>query len=137
LSGSSKAKLQTVKLAVGAVYYADRTYKIKSVPSYLANTSFIKAANDDKINTQNTFLTFKVSRASTVYVAYDPRAKKLPTWLQGFTKVSEQLGIDDPKLAGMNLYKKDYAAGTISVGGNLAGSATGALCQYILIVKEK
>jgi hypothetical protein len=103
----------------------------------LVNASLIKTANDDKVSTLNSFVSFKVSKAATVYIAYDPRASKIPSWLQSFTKVSDKLQINDPKLASMNIYKKEYAAGTVTLGGNMQGSAIGgALCQYVLMVKE-
>ncbi|TWR28871.1 hypothetical protein FPZ43_11410 [Mucilaginibacter pallidiroseus] len=137
LIGYSSVKPQTSRLVTDATYYTDRNYKIKTLPSYLIKSSFIKVANDDKTNKLNTYLSFTLNRATTVFIAYDPRAKTLPTWLQGFTKVKETLGTDDPKLATMDLYKKDFAAGKVNIGGNLSGSATGALYQYLLIFNEK
>jgi len=135
--GYTSDKPQLAKLTVGATYYNDRTYQIKSAPSFLINAQLIKTANDAKVSTLNQFVSFNLSAPATICIAYDPRASKLPTWLQGFTKTTDKLGINDPKLASMNLYKKDYTAGTVTLGGNLSGSAGGALCQYVLMVKAK
>ncbi|MBL4678632.1 MAG: hypothetical protein JKY70_20915 [Mucilaginibacter sp.] len=128
-------KPQSVKVAAGINYYTDRDYQIKSAPGYLLNASLIKTANNDKVSKQNSFLSFKLSKAATVYVAYDPRGARIPTWLQGFTKTADKLGVNDPKIANLTIYKKDYAAGTVTLGGNLAGNALGALCQYAVMVK--
>jgi hypothetical protein len=137
LVGYTTAKPLIAKLAVGNTYYTDRTYQITSIPSYLNKASLIKTANDDKLSKLSTLVSFKLSRPATVYVAYDPRATKIPAWLLNFTKTTDKLGINDPKLATMSIYKKDYEAGTYPLGGNLSGSAVGALCQYILMVIEK
>ena len=135
LLGFTSTKPQLVKVAAGINYYTDRDYQIKSAPSYLLDASLIKTANNDKISKLNSFLSFKVSKAATVYVAYDPRGARIPSWLQGFTKTSDKLGVDDPKIANLTVYKKDYSAGTVTLGANLAGNALGALCQYVVMVK--
>jgi hypothetical protein len=130
-------KTQLSKLTLGATYYADRDYQITSAPDNLINGSLIKTVNNDKVSKLNSYISFTLNRASAVYIAYDPRTTKLPTWLQSWTKVTNTLGINDPKLASMNLYTKDYAAGKVTLGGNMSGSAAGSLCQYILVAKEK
>lgn len=135
LLGYTATKPQASLIALGTTYYTDRIYQIKSIPSYLANASLIKTANNDKTSSLSSFISFNLNRSATVYVAYDPRATKLPTWLQGFTKLTDKFEINDPKLAGFNLYKKDYTAGSVTLGANLSGGATGALCQYVLMVK--
>ncbi|TSD63825.1 hypothetical protein FFF34_014745 [Inquilinus sp. KBS0705] len=136
LTGYSIAKPQTTALATGSTYYTDRTYQIKDIPSYLANALLIKTANDEKASKLNSYVSFNINRAATVYIAYDPRATTLPSWLQSFTKVGGQIGTGDPKLASMNIYKRDYAPGTVILGGNMSGFAAGALCQYFLMVQE-
>lgn len=128
-------KYQLSKLTTGAAYYTDRTYNITSVPSYLVDAPFIQTANDDKISKSNSALTFTLNRATTVYIAYDPRATTLPTWLQGWKKLADKVGINDPKLASFDLYSKDFSAGQVTLGGNMNGAAAGALCQYLVIAK--
>ncbi|TFF30391.1 glycosyl hydrolase [Mucilaginibacter psychrotolerans] len=137
LVGYTSTMPQPETLKLGATYYTDRDYTITSAPAYLINAHLIKTANDDKISKLSSFVSFKISKPATVYVAYDPRATKLPGWLQGFTKATETLGIDDPKLASMDIYQKDYPAGTVLLGANLSDLATGALCQYVIVVREK
>jgi hypothetical protein len=128
-------KYQLSKLAAGAVYYTDRSYDITSAPSYLVNTPFIQTANEDKINKSGSLLSFNLNHAGTVYVAYDPRATTLPTWLKGWQKLTDKIGINDSKISSFTLYSKDFPAGKVTLGGNMTGEATGALCQYIVIAK--
>jgi hypothetical protein len=135
ITATTGKKYQLSKLTSGAVYYTDRTYDITSAPSYLVNAPFIQTANEDKINTSSSLLSFNLNHAGTVYVAYDPRATTLPTWLQGWKKLTDKIGINDSKISSFNLYSKDFPAGKVTLGGNMAGAAAGALCQYIVIAK--
>lgn len=123
------------ELNKGLVYYTDRLYKITSVPSFLVNSSIIKTANDDKLNKTTSAVSFDLSQRATVYIAYDPRATKLPLWLSGWKKLTDRLGVDDPKLTSFSLYSKDFDAGKVTLGGNLASPAVKALCQYIVIAR--
>ncbi|AMR32523.1 hypothetical protein A0256_14360 [Mucilaginibacter sp. PAMC 26640] len=136
ITGNSGSKFQASKLKVESTYYTDRVYKIKSLPTYLANSTLIKTTNDDKFNKQEGYISFKLARPATVYIAYDSRATKIPAWLKEYTKVTDKLGIDDPKVSKLNLYKKDFENGTVALDGNSSGSANGAFCHYVLIIKE-
>jgi hypothetical protein len=135
ITATTGKKYQLSKLTSGAVYYTDRSYDITSAPSYLINAPFIQTANEDKINKSSSVLSFNLNRATTIYVAYDPRATTLPTWLQGWKKLTDKVGINDSKISSFNLYSKDFPAGQVTLGGNMAGAAAGALCQYIVIAK--
>jgi hypothetical protein len=137
LTTATGTKPQLTKLILGANYYTDRDYRITAAPGSILNASLIKTAISDKASTLNSYLSFKLNRASTVYIAYDPRLGTLPTWLQSWTKVADKVGITDPDIKSMNLYAKDYNAGTVTLGGNRSSLATGAFCQYFVILKEK
>jgi N-acetylneuraminic acid mutarotase len=124
------------ELVTGTNYYTDRDYTITSVPTFLINTPFIKTANNDKTLNSSALLTFNLNRAATIYVGYDSRAIKLPAWLSTWTKITDKLMVSDAKLPGFILYTKYFPAGTVSLGGNMASPATGALCQYLVIALE-
>jgi N-acetylneuraminic acid mutarotase len=126
----------TGELIAGTNYYTDRDYIIKSVPAILTNAPFIKIANNDKTLSSSVLLTFNLNRAATIYVSYDSRATMLPAWLSGWKKTTDKLIVSDSKLPGFILYKKYFPAGTVSLGGNMASPATGALCQYLIIALE-
>jgi hypothetical protein len=132
-SGTSRTYSQTT-IATNINYYTDRTYKITSVPSALTGSTLIKTACDDKANTSSN-LSFTLSTAATVYVAYDPRADAIPSWLSTWTKTSYKIGVTDTQISSMNVYSKSYAAGTVTLGANMASPAKDVHCQYIVAVK--
>jgi hypothetical protein len=97
---------------------------------------FIKTPNDDKAVTSSTALSFKLSQSATVYVGYDPLATTLPAWLSNWQKLTDKVGINDPRISYLTLYSKPFPAGTVSLGGNLASPAAGSKNSYIVIVKQ-
>jgi hypothetical protein len=132
---ASGAANQISTLSKGTVYYTDRTYTITSVPDSLANLPMIKTTNADKWNTMASYLTFSLSQSSTVYVAFDPRATGLPTWLKSWQKLKAVIGLNDSKVTQYSLYSKVYPAGTVVLGGANASGAAGVLNQYFVLAK--
>lgn len=124
-------------LTAGATIYSDRTYQATSVPASLNNASFIKTPNDDKANKATSTPSFTLTQAATVYIAYDPRATVLPAWLNGWQKLGSQIGINDPNISGLDLYSKTFAAGKVTLGGNLASPAAGALNMYLIVATSQ
>jgi len=124
-------------LAVDELIYTDRTYKFTSVPAFLNNAPYIKTPNDDKANKSTAALTFNLTKNATVYIGYDPRATTLPAWLSGWQKLTDKLGVDDPNISSLVLYSKTYPAGKVTLGGNLASPAAGALNQYCVVAKAQ
>ena len=124
-------------LQLGDTYYLDRSYTLTSIPSELGSTGeeWIKTRNGDKSNTSTSFLQFNIAQDSTIYVAYDPRATALPTWLTGFTATGLTIGVTDFGMDHFNVYAKDFSAGTVVLGGNNAAGASGVGSMYIVIVK--
>ncbi|WP_162053454.1 malectin domain-containing carbohydrate-binding protein [Pontibacter pamirensis] len=122
-------------LAVGVYHYTDRTFQVTSVPTSLSSVTMIRTANDDKTNNSSSLLSFNLSQEATVYVAYDPRATALPTWLSGWQKLSDRVGVNDSKISYMNLYSKSFPAGTVTLGGNMQSPAAGAQNNYFVIAK--
>ncbi len=118
-------------LTIGALVYIDRGFTVSSVPTGLAGLAFIKTANDDKLRTEENFLSFSVNQGVTVFVAYDSRAVSLPNWLSGWTDANETLGTTD---VGLNLYSRDFAAGPVTLGANSAAGSSGAGSNYSVIV---
>ncbi|WP_347160005.1 Ig-like domain-containing protein [Pontibacter chitinilyticus] len=136
ITASTGSSYTLVSLAVGAKMFTDRTYQITSVPTSLQGASLIQAANDDKWNTSSTLLTFSLDQSATVYVAYDPRATALPSWLSGWTKLADKIGVNDSKVSAVNLYSKTFPAGQVTLGGNMASPAAGAENNYFVLVKQ-
>jgi N-acetylneuraminic acid mutarotase len=122
-------------LATGVKPYTDRAYLVTSVPSSLAGSTLIQTANDDKWNTSASMLTFKLSQSATIYIAYDPRATALPSWLSGWQKLTDRIGVNDSKISYMDLYSKSFDAGTVSLGGNMQSPAAGAQNNFFVVAK--
>jgi hypothetical protein len=116
---------------VGDSVYIDRSYTYSGVPAAIEGETFIQTANDDKYRTESAFLTFSVDRDVMVFVAYDSRARSLPGWLSGWTNTGQTLVNTDVPL---NLYSRPFAAGPITLGGNMAASASGADSNYTVVV---
>ncbi|MEO6456585.1 MAG: choice-of-anchor D domain-containing protein, partial [Ginsengibacter sp.] len=121
------------KINVDTVIYTDRVYKTTSLPAFLNNAPFIKTPNDDKANNSTSILSFDLTQSATAYVAYDPRATVLPAWLNSWQKLTTKVGINDPKISYLQLYSKNYPAGRVTLDGNLASPAAGALNNYLVI----
>lgn len=122
-------------LETGATHYTDRTYTVTSVPDALAGATFIKTANDDKANAGNALLTFTLTQAATVYVAYDPRASSLPAWLSSWKKETFTLGTTDSGTSFFAVYSKSFTAGEVTLGGALASPAAGAQMNYLVVAQ--
>jgi hypothetical protein len=135
-SVSSGKAYSTATARAGALYYIDRSYTISSLGAALANGVLLRTANDDKNVTASNHLTFTVSANATVYVGYDKRATRLPTWLQsGWTATSDVLSLTDASASPMRVYRKSVAAGSVTLGGNQQGGPTGAGSHYVVIVQ--
>ncbi|MBA4369419.1 MAG: hypothetical protein C0403_17475 [Desulfobacterium sp.] len=111
----ASGKIYPVKsaLANGSTCYIDRSYVYSEVPSYLLKSMYMQTANDDKLRTDSAFLSFNINIAATVYVAFDDRYP-VPSWLLSFTNTGNKLKTESL----MKIFKKDYAAGKVTLGGN-------------------
>lgn len=118
-------------LTSGALVYLDRAYTFTTIPDSLEGSTYIKTANDDKKAKQEAFLSFSVNQDVAVYVAYDKRASSLPGWLSGWDEMDQMVGTTDVK---RRVYVKDFAEGTITLGGNRAGEGAEADSNYNVIV---
>ena len=128
---SGKAYQVVNGLAVGDPVYIDRGYTYTGVPAIIQGQTYIQTANNDKNRTEANFLTFSVNQGVTVYVAYDSRATSLPSWLSGWANTGSSFSNTDVLL---NLYAKDFVAGTIALGGNMATGAIGARSNYSVAI---
>jgi PKD repeat protein len=119
-------------LTVGSVYYTDRTYTITRLAPELQGPLAIKTGNNDKYNTAGNYLSFTLSHAATLYVAYDSTATRSPSWLStAFTRTALEMRTTDKPLT---VWKREVAAGPVTLPGNLAGGALGATSNYLVFV---
>jgi hypothetical protein len=125
-------------LQVGDEYYLDRSFTLISIPCELSTGTeeWIMTRNNDKTDTTSSFLEFTISQDSVVYVGYDSRSTSLPSWLAD-TFVLTSLTIEVPDGMGhFDVYEQNFSAGTVTLGGNLAIGAVGAVSNYIVIVER-
>lgn len=123
---------QVMPLQVGDPYYIDRSFVIKAMPETRQGLLAIKTANNHKQYAQAAFLTFTVNRPTTLYVAYDGRATKYPTWLTStFTRTDDLIHTTDAPLA---VWRRDIPAGPVTLPGNYFGSPTGVGSNYIVLL---
>ncbi len=125
---SGKAYQVRSALANGGTTYIDRSYTFKNVPASLQGATYVMTANADKLNASSQFVSFKVNRNVTVYVAHDNRITRKPAWLGGFTNTGLSLSSDVP----MTIYQKSFPSGVVALGGN--GGITDS-SMYTIAVK--
>ena len=114
--------------------YVDRLYKIGKFPSFLVGSKLINTANDDKSSKGEEFLTFNLNKDVSVFVAHWSSIKVTPKWLkESFqrTDLVVNSGEDD-----YILYKKDFSAGKVSLGGNIETEEEDH-AMYSVIISEK
>ncbi len=131
VSNTSPAGYVWDTLDLGKVQYVDRTFTFSGVPAGYAGLPYLRTANDDKSSTGTSFVGFDLAQPATVYVAHDDRITAKPSWMAGFVDT----GVDLVSGGGtFSLRARDYAAGRVTLGGNLTGGTTGH-SMYTVVVR--
>lgn len=97
--------------------YIDRQYVFVDVPPFLMGADQIKTAMEDRGSTAADQTTFVLSRAATVVVCYDNRAKSCPPWLKDWKKIGQSIASTD-RACRLELYAKRFPAGKVEINGN-------------------
>jgi hypothetical protein len=135
--GLSKDNYELAYLKVGDEYYVDRTYKIKSIPEEMNGYLWIKTANDDRNNQDESFFTFQLSETAKIYVAYDSRAVNYPNWLiNDFYRIGKQIGVSE-YAEKLDLWERKCEPGIITLGANLTQGAQGVESMYVVLIENK
>lgn len=130
ITGTSITAYQWDTLAAGGLVYVDRAYTYTTVPATYSGMRNLKTVNGDKASSGSSFLSFSVNRDVTVYIAHDTSIASKPSWLSTWTDTGDQLITSDSPL---QLYRKDFPAGTIILGGN-GGSSSDSM--YVVLVSS-
>lgn len=119
-------------LQAGNQAYGDRTYAWSAVPAAVAGGNWIRTANDSKAYTGNPTVSFTISAAADVYVAFDNRAA-LPAWVDSSWTDSgaDMTQAEGSTSRGFSLFRKRFNAGTVSLGPWNGGGTS----MYTVIVK--
>lgn len=134
-SGSQYGKFT---MRINAACYTDRAITITQCPVTLSGLPAIKIADADHEATSGKFLRFELQYPARVYVAYEASAKSLPRWLRAFERENGFIGIKGEWLEErlLQLYGKDFPAGTVTLGGNHAEGYSGdVLVNYLVIIR--
>lgn len=115
------------------LYVDDSAYWFDWLPDDVAGETYIKTPLADSAFSGDSYLSFDVDQDITLYIAHDEAINPRPGWLSAFedTGVTLSAGKD----SAMSLFKKDFAAGRIELGGN-GGSEAGELMYSIIIVNH-
>jgi chitodextrinase len=136
VSNINRPTYVTAELVEGDQYYVDRNYTVVDIPGQYEGSLWIKTANDDKYDTSEEFLSFTVNQNVTVYVGFDLRAVSLPTWVTGdFTSTGDGIGVSDVEASPLGLWSRDFPAGDVVLGGNMASGASGAGSMYVVLLR--
>jgi hypothetical protein len=128
----------TANLRGGDHYYTDRNdagrHVIVDIPPAYLCSQWIKTANNDKNVADPNHLSFSLAEDASVFVAYDTRATGEPTWISSaFTPTGSVIDLADPDpTQEFDVLRRDFAAGTVLLGGN---SAPGAGSNYVVFAQ--
>jgi polygalacturonase len=119
---------------VGDTEFGDRTFAFNTVPSAVAGGQWIRRANASKSSSVNPIASFSITNAADVYVGWDSRVAT-PNWMAtaGYTNTGLSLVNNEGTPRTFNLWKKNYPAGTVSLGGQ--NSNPNASDMYTVIIK--
>jgi hypothetical protein len=111
----------------GNLVYIDRSFSYSTVPSAYTAMKSLQTANVDKAVVDANFLSFTANMDVNVYVAHALSSNAVPTWLSSWTDTGDTLVTSDRTL---KLYKKAFAAGSITLGDNGSGGS-----MYVVLVE--
>jgi titin len=121
-------------IQVGNLEYEDRTYTIKTLPSALAGSQWIRPANASKTSTANPLVTFTISAPMTVYVAVDTRLGRRPWMDSTWTDSNTQITDSESTPVTFEIFQKSITtAGQVSLGPNVGSGST--YVQYLVIAR--
>jgi hypothetical protein len=134
ISNLSPSFCEIAQLDVGDEYLVDRSYVIESLPAELSGLTWIKTDASYTQNTDPDFMNFDVNQDVTIYIAFDSRASGLPSFMSGYTATGLEIEVtdSDPNM-NYQVYSMNYAAGTITLGGN---GGVGAGAHYVVLVER-
>ena len=121
-------------LEIGQRVYSDRDYRFTESPAYLLGQQFLRLPNNVMNNAEANYIHFTLAQPAMLYVAIDNAASELPAWLaldEGWTATKDILRTEDA--VELRLYKKKFAAGPVTLGGNWMSPAAGIRSHYVVI----
>ena len=134
------AAYKTYMFGINQRCYTDQDTVLRRIPVDLSGFPAIMPAYTDRDQKADDFLRFTLAHPARVYVAYGTGAATLPEWLRGFTRLDDlEVEIEDEwyGVRRLNVYREDFGAGEVVLGGNAAAGAKGKLEAPYLVILEK
>jgi hypothetical protein len=129
------SQFQQAILAGNITYYTDRNYELTVIPSKYIGMDMIKTSNDDRnLTTASDYLTFEMPYDGIVYVAFDSRATRLPSWMSGFSNTGERIYTSLSSQPYLKVYRKTYNSGAcVNLGANKAPGFSGSTVSNYIV----
>ena len=109
-------------LGVGKSVHVDTTEPFTAVPGKYKGLKYLQTRNADRFLGTANAIAFETNKPVAVLVAYDARGTtNPPAWLASWTATSDTLTSTAATYA---VHRKEFAGGTISLGGNELGFNT-------------
>jgi len=119
----------------GDTFYVDNNLTITTIPAELQNSVWLRSAAADVNQTSADFIRFTTDRDAIVYVGYDSTATSVPDWLKNsFVPSGDGPTANDGAIS-FDMWARNYPAGEIVLGGNMASGAAGAVNNLIILVR--
>jgi hypothetical protein len=137
--GVSRTGYAATLLEPGQPLYVDSPLSVaEPVSPLLRGQTFIQTLNREGSQTSSTtsYLSFRIDRPSTVYVALDRRNTPVPAWLASWKPSDAAFSLSDGS-QGRVLFSKPFPAGPVTLGANReAGSPLGVGMYSVIIVPK-
>jgi hypothetical protein len=111
--------------------YVDRSYTVDTIDPIVDGTQYLLTANDDKSSTGNAFLSFDINLDVVVYIGV--AGGSALSWMSGQGWQNTGKEVAGSHSAAYTLFQKDYAAGTVTLGGNEGSGAN----MYMVFIGKK
>ncbi len=137
-SGSVKYDLYTMH--VGESCYGDLETVIRRIPVEISGLPAVRAAYADREKAESEFLCFQISSPAQVYVAFPAGASEIPHWLRSFSFLPDMTVEVEDEWYGvrrLQLYRKEFPAGEVVLGGNAAPGVEGRVETTYLVAVER
>jgi len=124
-------------LVNGRLAYGDRSYKFVDVPRTLQGAVVVQTANEDEASKGDEFLEIVTVLPGLLFVGHDTRIARVPRWLaagnaSGFSKTNLIVRTNDATFA---LYRREFKAGSVMLGGNTADGIAGGKSNYLVLIQ--
>lgn len=140
IRNGANSTYKTYMFGINQRCYIDQDTVLRRIPVELSGFPAIMPAYIDRDQKADDYLRFTLAHPAYVYLAYGTGAATLPRWLNAFTKLDDMtLEIDDEwyGVRRLQIYRQEFPAGEVVLGGNAAGGARGKLEATYLVVCEK